>query len=125
LQARVCTKAGRRCIISNEMSSHNLLRKQVASEIKKRRLIFFTVFCLSLLYFVISFTFGDSGLLKYRELKKKKSELAAEIRAIETRNNALKSELKLLKENPFYLEKYAREDFGMAKPDEYIFKYDK
>lgn len=106
------------------MTSHNLLRKQVASEIKKRRLIFFTIICLSLFYFVISFTFGDSGLLKYRELRKKKSELAAEIQAIETRNNALKSELKLLKENPFYLEKYAREDFGMAKPDEYIFKYD-
>jgi cell division protein FtsB len=106
------------------MSSHKLLRKQVASEIKKRRLIFFTIIFLSLLYFVITLTFGDAGLLRYRELREKKSQLAGEIQSIETRNTHLKSELKLLKENPFYLEKYVREDFGMAKPDEYIFKYD-
>jgi cell division protein FtsB len=106
------------------MSSHSLLRKQVASEIKKRRLIFSTIIILSLLYFVISFAFGDAGFLRYRELKEKKGQLAGEIQAIEARNARLRSELKLLKENPFYLEKYAREDFGMAKPDEYIFKYD-
>ncbi len=106
------------------MSSHSLLRKQVASEIKKRRLIFFTIVVLSLLYLAASFTFGDAGLLKYRELKRKKVQLAGEIQAIEVRNSRLKSELKQLKENPFYLEKYAREDFGMAKPDEYVFKYE-
>lgn len=106
------------------MSSQSLLRKQVTSEIKKRRLIFFTIIILSLLYLVISFTFGDAGLLRYRELREKKSQLSGEIQSIETRNARAKAELKLLKENPFYLEKYAREDFGMAKPDEYIFKYD-
>jgi cell division protein FtsB len=106
------------------MSSQSLLRKQVASEIKKRRLIFFTVIVLSLVYFVISFTFGDAGLLRYRELRQKKSQLTTEIQSLEARNALLRSELKLLKETPFYLEKYAREDFGMAKPDEFIFKYD-
>ncbi len=106
------------------MSSHSLLRKQVASEIRKRQLIFFTIIILSLIYFVISFTFGDSGFLKYRQLKQKKVQLAGEIQSIDARNARLKAELKLLKENPFYLEKYAREDFGMAKPDEYVFKYE-
>jgi cell division protein FtsB len=106
------------------MSSHNLLRKQVSSEIRKRRLIFYTVVFLSLLYLVISFTFGDAGFLRYRELGEKKRQLAGEIKEIEARNARLKSEVKLLKENPFYLEKHAREDFGMAKPDEYVFKYE-
>ncbi len=106
------------------MSSQNLLRKQVSSEIKKRRLIFYTVAFLSLLYLLISFTFGDAGFLKYRELGQKKSQLAREIKEIETRNARLKSEVKLLKEDPFYLEKHAREDFGMARPDEYVFKYE-
>ena len=106
------------------MSSYSLLRKQVSSEIKKRRLILLTISILSLLYFVITFTFGDTGLLRYRELAAKKGQLAAEIQSIEVRNVRLKSELKLLKENHFYLEKYAREDFGMARPDEYVFKYE-
>ncbi len=106
------------------MSAQSLLRKQVASEIKKRRLVFYTIVILSLIYFVITFTFGDAGFLRYRELKAKRNQLAGEIQSLEARNTSLKSELKLLKENPFYLEKYAREDFGMAKPDEYVFKYD-
>jgi cell division protein FtsB len=106
------------------MSTRNLLRKQVASEIRKRRLIFLTIVFLSLLYLVIRFTFGDTGFLKYRDLRSKKSQLSGEIQEIESRNARLRSELKLLKEDPFYLEKYAREDFGMAKPDEYVFKYE-
>ncbi len=107
------------------MNCENRLRKQVTSEIKKRRLIFLTIIFLSVLYLVISFTFGDAGFLKYRELQEKKSQLTREIKEIEDRNARLKSEVKLLKENPFYLEKYVREDFGMAKPDEYVFKYER
>lgn len=106
------------------MNCENRLRKQVTSEIKKRRLIFYTIVFLSLLYLAISFTFGDAGFLKYRELREKKSQIAREIKELEARNARLKSEVKLLKEDPFYLEKHAREDFGMAKPDEYIFKYE-
>ena len=106
------------------MNCENRLRKQVTSEIKKRRLIFYTIVFLSLLYLVISFTFGDTGFLKYRELGEKKSQLAREIKELETRNSRLKSEVKLLKEEPFYIEKHAREDFGMARPDEYVFKYE-
>ncbi|MCL5022479.1 MAG: septum formation initiator family protein [Nitrospirae bacterium] len=106
------------------MSYDNRLRKQVTSEIKKRRLIFFTIVCLSILYFAARFTFGETGLLRYRELAQKKTHLVSEIGQIEATNAQLKTELKLLKENPFYIEKYAREDFGMAKPDEYVFKYE-
>lgn len=107
------------------MNSHNLLRKQVTSEMKKRRLIFFTIMFLSLFYLMISFILGDSGFLRYLELTGKKSQLVREIKEVEAKNNRLQSDLKQFKENPFYLEKHAREDFGMARPDEYIFKYDR
>lgn len=106
------------------MSSHKLLRKQVTSEIKKRRLIVFTLMFLSVLYLAITFTFGDSGFIRYLELKGKKEHLVREIKEIEARKTRLKSDAKLLKDDPFYVEKYAREDLGMAKPDEYTFKYE-
>lgn len=106
------------------MSTDNLLRKQVASELKKRRFVFCTIMFLILIYIGMSFTMGDSGLLKYLELKDRKARLEEEIKEIESKNARLKSELRLLKEDPFYIEKHAREDFGMARPDEYIFKYD-
>lgn len=107
------------------MSSHNLLRKQVRSELRKRRLVLGTVLLLSFLYLAVIFTFGDTGLLRYRDLREKQTRLTEEITAIETRNSHLKSDIKLLKEDPFYIEKHAREDFGMARPDEYVFKYER
>lgn len=107
------------------MTNQNLLRKQVASELKKRHLVFSTIMLLSLLYLGINFLFGDVGFFRYIELKEKKAGLEQELKDIDLKNDRLRSELKLLNENPFYLEKHARENFGMAKPDEYIFKYDR
>lgn len=106
------------------MSSPTLLRKQVSSERKKRRLILFTVVFLIFSYLFISLIFGDTGLFRYMELKNKKAQIEREIKFIETKNARLKSDLKIMKENPFYIEKHARENFGMAKPDEYIYNYE-
>lgn len=103
----------------------NLLRKQVVSEIRKRRLVYFTVILLSFVYLIINLIFGDMGLLRYRELNKKKVRLETQVKEIKRENEQLGSEIKLLKEDPFYTEKHAREDFGLAKPDEYIFQYDR
>ncbi|MBM4140759.1 MAG: septum formation initiator family protein [Nitrospira sp.] len=107
------------------MSSHNLLRKQVVSEIRKRRLIFFTIMLLSFIYLFISVLFGDMGLLRYRELYKTKTRLEKQINEINKENVQLKSQIDSLKKDPFYIEKHAREEFGLAKPDEYIFQYDR
>ncbi len=106
-------------------SGTNLLRKQVASEMKRRRLIFYTVITLSFIYLLISLLFGDMGFLKYRELLTKKTCLEAQVRDMERDNLQIRSQLKLLKEDPYFKEKYAREEFGLAKPDEYIFQYDR
>ncbi len=107
------------------MSTHNLLRKQVIAEIKKKRLVFLTVVVLSFLYLSISLVFGDMGLLRYAELNKIKMKLENQITEISSQNAQLKSQIKLLEEDPFYKEKLAREEFGLAKPDEFIFHYDK
>lgn len=106
------------------MNPNNVLRNQVSSEMKKRRLIFLTVMFISFLYLAAIFIFGDTGLISYLELRGKRSGLQKELKDIEANNARLKAELKQLNENPFYLEKHARENFGMAKPDEYTFKYE-
>ncbi len=103
----------------------NQLRKQVTSETRKRKLIFFTIILLSFLYLLINLIFGDMGLLQYKELYTKKARMEAQVERIQQENRQIKSEIKLLKEEPFYREKHAREDFGLAKPDEYIFQYDR
>jgi cell division protein FtsB len=103
----------------------NQLRKQVASERKKRKLIFLTVVFLSFLYLLITLIFGDMGLLQYRELFAKKMHLEAQVKEIERENARIRSEITSIREDPYYKEKHAREDFGLAKPDEYIFQYDR
>jgi cell division protein FtsB len=107
------------------MSTVNLLRKQVASEMKKRRLIFYTILSLSFIYLSISLIFGDMGLFRYIELVRTKKNLEHQMTEINIQNEQIKAQIKLLKEDPFYREKFAREEFGLAKPDEYIFQYDK
>jgi len=107
------------------MSSHNLLRKQVISEVKKKRLIFLTFVVLSFVYLSVSLVFGDMGLLRYLELNRTKKNLEGQLSEINRQNEQLRTQLKLLKEDPLSREKLAREEYGLSKPNEYIFKYDK
>lgn len=103
----------------------NELRRQVLSEIRRRRLVFLTILFLTFIYIGFIFVFGESGLIKYLEMRDRKAKLENEIREIELANARLRRELQLLKENPFYIEKYAREEYRMAKPDEFIFLYER
>jgi len=107
------------------MSTHNLLRKQVVNEVKKRRLVFYTVVILSFVYLSISLLFGDAGLFRYIELNRTKRSLERELVEMGKQNEQIRTQIKLLKEDPFYREKFAREEFGLARPDEYIFQYEK
>jgi len=97
----------------------------VVSEVRKRRLIFVTFVILSFIYLSISLIFGDMGLLKYIELNKTRKNMEKQLAEISRQNEQIRTQIKLLKEDPFYKEKLAREEFGLAKPDEYIFQYER
>jgi cell division protein FtsB len=92
---------------------------------KKRRLIFVTVVILGFMYLSISLLFGDAGLFRYMELMKTKRSLQGQITDLSRQNEKVREQIRLLKEDPFYREKLAREEYGLAKPDEYIFKYER
>ncbi|MBI5075010.1 MAG: septum formation initiator family protein [Nitrospirae bacterium] len=101
------------------------LEKQVNAEVKKRQMIFFTIVVLTLLYLSISLIFGDMGLFKYLELNRTRQSLEKQIAQISTQNEQMRSQLKALKDDPFYREKLAREEYGLSRPDEFIFQYDR
>jgi cell division protein FtsB len=107
------------------MSTNNPLRDQVRSELKKRRLVFVTFFVLCFIYLTVSIIFGDMGLIRYVELNRTKDKMERQMEDIARQNEKLRTQIKLLKNDPFYREKVAREEYGLAKPDEYIFQYDK
>lgn len=103
----------------------HLLRRQVSAERKKRRIVFYTLILLSILYLIVHAVFGDKGLLRYYELRKTKMRLEKQITEMERENAHLRRELKAIKEDSFLREKHAREEYGLAKPDELIFQYDR
>ncbi len=101
-----------------------LLQRQVISERKRKRLIFYTVFIVSLLYIFVNLI-GDNGIFRYLELKKKRDNLERELSVLAEENSRLRQEIEALRNDPFYIEKHAREDFGLAGPGEYIFEYER
>ncbi len=106
-------------------SYHNLLEQQVRSEANKTRMIFLTIILLSFVYLSISLVFGDMGLVKYLEMSRTRKNLETQITEVHHQNEQLRQQLKMLKEDPFYREKLAREEYGLSKKDEYIFQYDR
>jgi cell division protein FtsB len=105
------------------MSSQNLLRKQVNTELKVRSYIVLTLLVLSIAYIAGSLVFGDTGIIRYLELKENHASIDAEINLIMKENYKIESSIESLKYDDFYLEKHAREEFGLAGPDELIYIY--
>lgn len=105
------------------MNRKKRLKEQVQRERKIRNLIFYSLTISAILYIGIIFLFGDLGIKKYRALDKTREKLEKEISQIEKENKLLQAQINSLKEDPFYIEKYAREEFGLARPDEYIFQF--
>lgn len=99
------------------------LKEQLRKEQSRRVKIYILLLCLALIALVYSFLFGNMGYIKYRELKKNEKRLLTEINQIARNNDSLKQEIDLLKKDQVYLEKYAREKFGLVKPGEMIFQF--
>ncbi len=95
----------------------------MAVERKRRDIIFFTIITLLFFYMGATLLFGNMGYLKYSKLKKVKGRLESEITGMDTENKALRARVSALKDDSFSIEKYAREEYGMARPDEYIFQF--
>lgn len=106
------------------MSAQSQLRRQVTTEIKRRQYVFYTITFSFLFYLVWVLVFGDSGLIRYRQLSGNMELLEQEVTEMQNDNARLSAFLDDYKKGDFLTEKHARENFGLAKPDEFIFIYE-
>ena len=83
---------------------------------KLRARFFWLILSVALAYILIP------KFWKVHELNQQKSELEQEIRHLSTHNQLLENELRLLKEDPVYIEHMARRKFRQAKEGEVIYK---
>ena len=66
--------------------------------------------------------FGEHGFLAMRRARIEAEQLQQEIQNINLENARLAEEVKALKSDPRIIERIAREEMGLAKPGELIFK---
>ena len=66
--------------------------------------------------------FGTHGVLAMRHAQKEAAKIQQEIQRINDENRQLQGDVKQLKSDPQTIERIAREEMGLARPGEYIFK---
>ena len=73
-------------------------------------------------FMVLTFIFGDHGILQLYKLKKEKTKIQNHIIELREEKEELVSEKHRLENDLDYIEKLAREKYRMAKPGEKVFK---
>ena len=74
-------------------------------------------------FVVVWFAFIDSYSIKTRwELEERKDELRTRTEELAEKSESLKQKTESLENNPALLEKIAREEYGMRKPGETVYK---
>lgn len=81
-----------------------------------------TILAVALLALLIHDIFGTHGFLAMRRAQKEIERLRREIERVEAENRGLAEQVKALKSDPKLIERIAREEMGLARPGELIFK---
>jgi cell division protein FtsB len=66
--------------------------------------------------------FGTHGLIAMRKSQKEAKQVQQEITRLDNENQKLEENVRSLKSDPAAIERIAREEMGLARPGEYIFK---
>jgi cell division protein FtsB len=86
----------------------------------RRNLTWFLVAGLALL--LLQDIFGTHGVLAMRRSLKEAAQVQQEIDRLNAENKKMQDNVQNLKSDPATIERIAREDLGLARPGEYIFK---
>ncbi len=108
-------------------ADHKSLRRRRTG---KRNRLRWAIVVVIVIVFGYLFIGGDYGWYNMWKLREQKAELEAELRVLESRKRDLTNELELLEGDSesdertrFELERLAREEHGMAREDELIYRF--
>ena len=86
----------------------------------RRNLTWFLAIALALL--VLQDVFGTHGVVAMRRSQMEAADIRKEIDRLDSENRKLQDRVKALKTDPAAIERIPREEMGLARPGEYIFK---
>jgi cell division protein FtsB len=102
------------------VSEQSISFSEQMSNFLRQNLNWFLAVGLALL--LLQDVFGTHGLLAMRRAQKEAARVQLEIDQINQENRRLQENVKALKTDPAAIERIAREEMGLARPGEYIFK---
>ncbi len=107
------------------MGKRNYLRtdRSLRNSHKRKALIAIAVF--AFLYLLVSFIFGEMGLIKYYRMKVQYNSLHRDITTLKQDNARLLGDVHALRTDPDYMEILARDKLGLAREGEIVYYYDK
>lgn len=78
--------------------------------------------CAALALLLLQDIFGTHGLIAMRRSQQEAQQVQKEISQLDAENQQLQERVKALKSDPAAIERIAREEMGLARPGEHIFK---
>jgi len=73
--------------------------------------------------YIVSAFFSKKGWLQIVKLNNKRNLIKREILAINAENNVLRKNIEAIKHESSYIEKIAREELGMVKSGEVVYRF--
>jgi cell division protein FtsB len=96
-------------------------REERQGDVSLRRKAATLASIIALAALVVGALFGDRGLLHLIDQRHRAEVLAGEVEDLQAENGRLATEIAALRSDPRAIERIAREELGMARPDETVF----
>ena len=105
------------------MRKRNYLIADLSSRNNRNRIVLVSACALLILYFIVTFIFGEMGVIKYYRMLARYDVLMKDISALQHDNARLVGEVHALKRDPERIELTARDKLGLARKGEIVYYY--
>ena len=99
-------------------------RRPIVTQDRQTRIrIGITILILLTLVLFFTLIFDGRGLIGHFKRKNTVKKLQTDINTIKLKNQVIKNQIDLIQNDPLEVEKIAREELGLSKPGEVIYKF--
>jgi cell division protein FtsB len=100
-------------------------RRPIVTQDRQTRIrISMSILILATLVLLFTLIFDGRGLMGHLKRKNTAKKLQTDINTIKLQNEVIKNQIDLIQNDPLEVEKIAREELGLSKPGEIIYKFE-